>query len=42
MSEKRDLAQNPFTALFTSVDHAEQFSAQSLATPNENPQGSFH
>nr|XP_022317607.1 ubiquitin conjugation factor E4 A-like [Crassostrea virginica] len=38
MSEKQDLAQNPFTALFTSVDHAKQFSAESLAAPSATSQ----
>ncbi|XP_061168185.1 ubiquitin conjugation factor E4 A-like [Saccostrea echinata] len=39
MSEKRDLTQNPFTALFTSVEDAEQYSAQSLATQSSTPKG---
>ena len=41
MSEKQDLAQNPFTALFTSVDHAKQFSAESLAAPSVTSQGFY-
>lgn len=40
MSEKQDLSQNPFTALFTTVDAATQFSAQSSAAPaNTTQQG---
>lgn len=38
MSEKQDLSQNPFTALFTTVDAATQFSAQSSAAPANTAQ----
>lgn len=42
MSEKQDLSQNPFTALFTTVGAATQFSAQSSAAPaNTAQQGSL-